>query len=203
MPLETKLEDNSGSCNKLSILPTTSIILSLKLSLKIFYTVRTPFLEEKNWGNIKGRRPMCRPKSSLPRLCALAPATCLTPFQWNYLDTKLLHSLKDFLTTWHIWSTDPSDSPPFQYQIEPLDPIYQVVFLFGIRAVLMNLWSFNLYLLMASKPFFNILPHCRNRCQYCRLMKCLSVGMRSDCEYKKALLVCWELILNWIWSVGM
>ena len=102
MALETKLEDNSGSCNKLSILPTTSIILSLKLSLKIFYTVRTPFLE-KNWGNIKGRRPMCRPKSSLPRLCALAPATCLTPFQWSHLDTKLLHSVKDF------WQLDISD----------------------------------------------------------------------------------------------
>ena len=102
-----------------------------------------------------------------------------------------------YLINWSIWFTTFSIS---NWTIRSYIPSCVI---FGIRAVLMNLWSFNLYLLMASKPFSNALPHCRNRCQYCRLMKCLSVGMRSDCEYKKALLVCWELILNWIWSGWM
>lgn len=29
-----------------------------------------------------------------------------------------------------------------------------------------------------------ITKHHRNRCQYCRLQKCLACGMRSDCMYK-------------------
>lgn len=28
-----------------------------------------------------------------------------------------------------------------------------------------------------------VTKHHRNRCQYCRLQKCLACGMRSDCEY--------------------
>ena len=28
-----------------------------------------------------------------------------------------------------------------------------------------------------------VTKHHRNRCQYCRLQKCLAMGMRSDCEY--------------------
>ena len=69
MALETKLEDNSGSCNKLSILPTTSIFLSLKLPLKIFYTVRTPFLEKK-MGQYHGKAPNVSPKViTAPPLC--------------------------------------------------------------------------------------------------------------------------------------
>lgn len=29
-----------------------------------------------------------------------------------------------------------------------------------------------------------VTKHHRNRCQYCRLQKCLAMGMRSDCEYE-------------------
>lgn len=29
-----------------------------------------------------------------------------------------------------------------------------------------------------------VTKHHRNRCQYCRLQKCLACGMRSDCEYQ-------------------
>ena len=29
-----------------------------------------------------------------------------------------------------------------------------------------------------------VTKHHRNRCQYCRLQKCLAMGMRSDCKYK-------------------
>ena len=28
-----------------------------------------------------------------------------------------------------------------------------------------------------------VTKHHRNRCQYCRLQKCLAMGMRSDCKY--------------------
>lgn len=31
-----------------------------------------------------------------------------------------------------------------------------------------------------------VTKHHRNRCQYCRLAKCLSSGMRSDCKLKTA-----------------
>ena len=31
-----------------------------------------------------------------------------------------------------------------------------------------------------------VTKHHRNRCQYCRLAKCLSSGMRSDCKFKTA-----------------
>lgn len=30
-----------------------------------------------------------------------------------------------------------------------------------------------------------VTKHHRNRCQYCRLQKCLACGMRSDCKYIK------------------
>lgn len=32
-----------------------------------------------------------------------------------------------------------------------------------------------------------VTKHHRNRCQYCRLQKCLACGMRSDCEYLRIL----------------
>ena len=31
-----------------------------------------------------------------------------------------------------------------------------------------------------------VTKHHRNRCQYCRLQKCLAMGMRSDCKYPAA-----------------
>lgn len=30
-----------------------------------------------------------------------------------------------------------------------------------------------------------VTKHHRNRCQYCRLQKCLACGMRSDCKYSR------------------
>lgn len=36
-----------------------------------------------------------------------------------------------------------------------------------------------------------VTKHHRNRCQYCRLQKCLACGMRSDCK-----LICFYIFLN-------
>ena len=37
-----------------------------------------------------------------------------------------------------------------------------------------------------------ITKHYRNRCQYCRLQKCLAVGMRSECERHVISLFCFK-----------
>ena len=90
MALETKLEDNSGSCTKLSILPI--IYFTNFFPIDILDSAYSLFGEKL--GQYQGKAPNVSPKViTAPPLCT---SSSLTPFQWSHLDTKLLHSVKDF-----------------------------------------------------------------------------------------------------------
>lgn len=45
-----------------------------------------------------------------------------------------------------------------------------------------------------------ITKHHRNRCQYCRLQKCLACGMRSDCEFFCVCTLC-QFRIHFFWGI--